>query len=58
MKNLNIKTMMNNIKIKTRKTDYKSKKWLKGLEKIRKQNELMYERSKPDAEKMNIRFNI
>jgi hypothetical protein len=49
---------MNNIKIKTRKTDYKSKKWLKGLEKIRKQNELMYERSKPDAEKMNIRFNI
>ena len=44
--------------MKTRKIDYKSKKWLKGLEKIRKQNELMSERSKPDTEKMRIRFNI
>jgi len=42
------------MKIITRKIDYKSKKWLK----IRKQNELMYERSKPDAERMKIRFNI
>lgn len=46
------------MEIKTRKIDYKSKKWLKGLEKIRKQNELMYERSNPDTEKMKIRFNI
>ena len=44
--------------MKTRKIDYKSKKWLKGLEKIRKQNELLSERSKPDAERMKIRFNI
>lgn len=44
--------------IKTHKINYKSKKWLKGLEKIRKQNEILSEKSKPDTEKMNIRFNI
>lgn len=45
-------------KMKTKKIDYKSKKWLKGLKKIRKQNELLSEQSKPDVEKMKIRFNI
>ncbi len=44
--------------MKTKKIDYKSKKWLKGLKKIRKQNELLSEQSKPDVEKMKIRFNI
>lgn len=44
--------------MKTHKIDYKSKKWLKGLKKIRKQNELMSERSKPDVERMKIKFNI
>jgi hypothetical protein len=46
----------NNINCK--KINYKSKKWLKGLEKIRKQNELLTEQSKPDIERMKIRFNI
>jgi len=46
------------MEIKTRKIDYKSKKWLKGLEKIRKQNELMLEQSKPDTDKMRKRFTI
>ena len=45
-------------KINCKKINYKSKKWLKGLEKIRKKNEILSENSKPDAEKMNIRFNI
>jgi hypothetical protein len=53
-----LKLKKQKINMKTRKIDYKSKKWLKGLEKIRKQNEIMLERSKPDTEKMRIRFNI
>jgi hypothetical protein len=44
--------------MKTRKIDYKSKKWLKGLEKIRKENELLTEQSKPDTDKMRKRFII
>jgi len=46
------------MEIKTRKIDFKSRKWLKGLKKIQKQNELLTEQSKPDTSKMNIRFNI
>jgi len=46
------------MEIKTRKINFKSKKFLKGLEKIRKENELMLEKSKPDPDKMKIRFNI
>jgi hypothetical protein len=44
--------------MKTRKIDYKSKKWLQGLEKVRKQNELLSEQSKPDTQKMRKRFTI
>ena len=44
--------------MKTNKINYKSKKWLKGLEKIRKQNELLSEQSKPDTNKMRLKFNI
>lgn len=46
------------MKIKTRKIDYKSKKWLKGLKKIRKESELLSEQSKPDSDKMRKKFNI
>lgn len=45
-------------KINYKKINYKSKKWLKELEKIRKQNEILFEQSKPDTNKMNINFNI
>jgi hypothetical protein len=44
--------------IKTRKINFKSKKFIKGLKKIHKQNELLSEQSKPDIERMKIRFNI
>ena len=46
------------MKIKTREIDYKSKKWLKGLKKIRKQNELLTEQSRPDVEKMKLKYTI
>jgi hypothetical protein len=49
---------MKNVIIKTRQLNYKSKKFLKGLEKIRKENELLSEKSIPDTNKMRIKFNI
>lgn len=46
------------MEIKTRKVNFKSKKFLRGLEKIRKQNELLSEQVRPDVNKLKIRFNI
>lgn len=44
--------------MKTNKINYKSKKWVEDLNKIRKQNELLSESSKPDVDRMKLRFDV
>ena len=44
--------------MKTRKVDYKSKKFLKGLERIKKLIKISKEQAIPDKDKMRDTFNL
>lgn len=46
------------MKIKTKKINYKSKSFVKGLKKIKKLCELSQKQSIPDKDKMHTNFNI
>ena len=46
------------MKLKSKKIDYNSKKFLKRLEKAKREGELSKKRSKPDTSKMYLTFEL
>ena len=46
------------MKYKTKKINYNSKQFLKGLEKAKREGELSKKRSKPDTSKMYLTFDV